>query len=187
MSRYSPISRTIITENTRFFVCYDSLSGHNGEYVKDYLVIKPKISHENLIAGVCILPYIDNYFCLMKSWRHQFNSDVWQAPAGFVEDGETSIESARRELFEETALECDIKNIISLGSYIPDAGLIEGRVALYLAKGCQRTSQLCKPEIGTGQLHFFSPSSLLRLLTESTNIGGSTCMAAYRSLSLIDE
>lgn len=122
----------------------------------------------------------------MKVWRHQFDSEIWQAPAGFVEPGESSIESAHRELLEETGLECKYQDIISLGSYIPDAGLIEGKVALYLASRCNPTSHLREHEIGTGNLNYFSPSALLKLLVEATNIGGSTCIAAYRSLNVLN-
>ena len=185
MVKYRSVKRKIVDQNSRFFIYYDSLECQDGIHIEDYLVIKPKITHENQIVGVCILPFLDNSFCLMRSWRHQFNSDVWQAPAGFVEPGESSLESARRELIEETGLECDFKDIIPLGSYIPDAGLIEGKIALYLAQRCIRSSQSCDMEIGTGQLHFFNPTSLSMLLNESTDIGGSTCMAAFRSLSFL--
>ena len=40
---------------------------------------------------------------------HQHN-DNWSIPKGHVEDGETFLETAKRELFEETGLVC--KNII---------------------------------------------------------------------------
>ena len=84
----------MIDQNSRFFICYDSIECADGAILKDYLTIKPKVSYETDIVGVCILPRIGNEFVLMKGWRHQFNSEIWQAPAGFVEEGETSIQSA---------------------------------------------------------------------------------------------
>ena len=34
----------------------------------------------------------------MRGWRHHCDSFLWQAPAGFVEDGESPEETAVREL-----------------------------------------------------------------------------------------
>lgn len=187
MSSYQFFNRRIINENSRFFICYDSIRCVDGTCLDDYLIIKPKISHENSIVGICILPFLDNQFVLMKGWRHQLNVDVWQAPAGFVEAAETPLKCAQRELYEETGLYCSESDIISLGSYLPDAGLIEGRVALYLATRCV-VNQPCHPnEVGTGHLHYFSTSSLFSLLTSSSNVGGSTLQVSLRSLNFLKQ
>ena len=185
MAKYKFHGRRVVGQNSRFYICFDSIECSDGTILKDYLTIKPKVSQDNDVVGVCILPCIGNEFVLMKGWRHQFDSEVWQAPAGFVEEGETSIQSARRELLEETGLSCDISDIIPLGSYIPDAGLIQGKVALFLAQRCSRTNQSLDQEVGTGQLHLLSSSRLYDLIASSPDIGGSTCMVCLRSLRML--
>ena len=187
MSIYRFLNRRIIDENSRFFICYDSIQSVDGTLVDNYLIIKPKISHENSIVGVCILPCIDNQFVLMKGWRHQLNVDVWQAPAGFVEAAETPLKCAQRELYEETGLYCSESDIVSLGSYLPDAGLIEGRVALYLATRCVAHQPSFPNEVGTGSLHYFSSTSLFNLLVSSSDIGGSTLQVSLRSLNCLKQ
>ena len=107
------------------------------------------------------------------------------ATAGFVEEGR-SIQSARRELLEETGLFCKLSDITPLGSYIPDAGLIQGKVALFLAQCCSPTNQSRDHEVGTGNLHLLSSSRLYELLSHSSDIGGSTCMVCLRSLRMLN-
>ena len=75
-----------------------------------------------------------------EGWRHHFNSFIWQAPAGFVEFGESPAESAARELYEETGFMASPSSLTSLGSFLPDAGLIDGRVALFLSTCNTRTN-----------------------------------------------
>ena len=118
----------------------------------------------------------------MSVWRHQFETTIWQAPAGFIESGEDPAKTALRELKEETSLICDPKNLVSLGSFVPDAGLIEGKVALFLAKKCEFISQIKSNEFGTGDIHFFSKNQLMNLICNDSNIGGSTITASVRAL-----
>ena len=86
-----------------------------------------------MVAGVCILPELDGKIGLMKGYRHQLGREVWQAPAGFVEENEAPVETALRELKEETTLTSAPDKVVPLGMYCPDPGLIEGRVALFYA------------------------------------------------------
>ena len=44
------------------------------------------------------------------------NHDSWSLPKGHVEDNETFLETAKREIYEETGL-CDLEFIKELGSY----------------------------------------------------------------------
>ena len=187
MTKYDFHNRRIIDENSRFFICFDTLTCNNGYHLDNYLTIKPKICHENDVVGVCILPRIGTDFALMKGWRHQLNTEIWQAPAGFVEPEESTIESAQRELLEETGLFCPLDDIVPLGSILPDAGLIQGRIALYLANSCSLSdSSTLQTEIGTGNLFYFSQETILNMTYNSSNIGGSTAVAIYRSLYFLN-
>ena len=179
---YQHISRNLACSNSLFNVYFDHLNICENT-VKDYLIVKPKVSigAENIV-GICVLPEVDFSFGLMSGWRHQFGTEIWQAPTGFVELGEDPAKTALRELREETSLVCEPKNMISLGSFLPDAGLIEGKVALFLAKECKLISQIKSNEFGTGDLHFFNTNQLMNLICNKSNIGGSTIAASFRAL-----
>ena len=133
-SKYKFIKRKIICSNSKFDILFDHIISPENEEIEDFLIVKPKIRSKNNIIGICVLPMIDGNFYLMRGWRHQFKELIYQAPAGFIEKGESPFQSALRELQEETSLICKPENLISLGSFIPDAGLIEGNVSLFLAK-----------------------------------------------------
>lgn len=179
---YEFLNRNKICSNSKFNVYFDHLITPNNLEVKDFLIVKPKVSIQDNLVGICVLPSLDNKFCLMKGWRHQFNKVVYQAPAGFIENNENPEETAIRELREETSLICESKDLISLGSYLPDAGLIEGKVALYLARKCKKSKIKLDREIGTGKIVFYTKNELLYLIENETNIGGSTLVASYRAL-----
>jgi len=42
---------------------------------------------------------------IVQQWRHSWNTDAWELPAGTMEEGEDPLATARRELIEEAGLE----------------------------------------------------------------------------------
>ena len=183
--KYQFINRKKISSNSRFNIFFDHVISPDKKEIKDFLIIKPKVLLKDKIVGICILPLYKDKFCLMNGWRHQLNQFVIQAPAGFVEEDEEPEDTALRELKEETIFNCDKSNLISLGSYLPDAGLIEGRVALFLALKCKLLDKNLDKEFGTGELVFYTKKELNYLIQNSSNIGGSSLMAAFRALNKI--
>ena len=169
-----------------FDVYFDHIKLSENHHVHDFLTVRPKVSlGDNLIVGICVLPQYKDSFALMKGWRHQFNEEIWQAPAGFAEPKEDPSVTALRELREETSLTCSSDDLVLLGSFIPDAGLVQGRVALYLAMNCVSTSDKVSYEIGMGKLHYFSKDQLMELICQTSNIGGSTVTTCMRALNYL--
>ena len=179
------MERNLAISNSKFNVFYDHLISQDGEEIDDFIIIKPKIKNSENIAGICVIPFFNKQFFLMKGWRHQFDDFIFQAPSGFVEDYETSSESAIRELFEETALVCKPQDMIQLGTFLPDAGLIEGYVSLFLAINCQISDNESINEIGTGKLFGFTINQLEKLINKESKIGGSTLVACFRALNYL--
>tara|TARA_X000000950_G_C13782662_1_gene605814 strand:+ start:331 stop:915 length:585 start_codon:yes stop_codon:yes gene_type:complete len=184
-NKYKILKRKKVCSNSLFDIYFDDLDIDN-QVVENYLMVKPKVSKgKDKIVGICVLPEFQGKFLLMQGWRYQIDEFIWQAPAGFVEQNEEPSDTALRELKEETSLICKKKNLISLGSFLPDAGLVEGRVALFLAMKCKKLDQRVSFEVGIGDLHHFSKKDLEKLINSSSNIGGSTITTSLRSLNYI--
>ena len=176
---YKHLKRVLACENSMFEVFFDQLQMRSGVNIDDFLIVRPKIATPSGEVGVCVLPEVNGSILLMKSWRHQLNSWVWQAPAGFINAGEEANETACRELEEETGYICDANNLIHMVSYYPDAGLIEGSVGIFLAKSCKKTDneKNTGEEVGTGVYSLFNKPALRGLIKNNNVMGGSTLLA----------
>jgi ADP-ribose pyrophosphatase len=97
-------------------------------------------SYVKLKAGVCILAIDQNGSALvLKQYRHAMAEWEWELPAGMVEDGEDPLETAKRELIEETGFQA--QNWESLGFVHPSAGSTTEKIYLYVAKDLVRREQ----------------------------------------------
>jgi len=86
---------------------------------------------ENILGGSVILPLTkDNSLILMEIYRKAIESVSIEVPRGFSEDGETNLQTAERELYEE--LHCSCEKIIPLGYVYPDTGLQSSKIYLFL-------------------------------------------------------
>jgi ADP-ribose pyrophosphatase len=177
-------ARRLAAANSRFDVYFDSLELAGGGRVDDFLIVRPRVQDERGVGGVLVLPESGGRIGLMRGWRHHLDCEVWQAPSGFVEPGEQAEQTALRELEEETGLSCALRQLQLLGLFLPDAGLIEARVALFAARGVQPKPGVrqAEREAGTGELHWFSREALQRLAQSAGDIGGSTLVACLRWL-----
>lgn len=182
---YRCLERRLACENPRFEVFFDKLEAPDGSIVDDFLIVRPRAQTPDGIGGICILPEVDGKVGLMGSFRHQLNETVWQAPAGFMEPGESPQVAARRELREEVNLDCAPDDLVSLGTILPDAGLVEARVALFVARRCQLIAGDRDREPGTGLLTWFAPDDLRQLVRADESVGAASVVAAARYLELL--
>jgi len=96
---------------------YDDITHPNGEPGK-YAWIK---SHSGDGAVMVIPVTPSGMHLIIKVYRHPSKRYLWEFPAGVMESGESPIESARRELVEETGIIPD--SVELLGSQIPVSGI----------------------------------------------------------------
>ena len=86
-----------------------------------------------------VVPYFDNGdTVLVRQWRHAWSISSWEVPAGTSDPGEDPLDSARRELAEETGLVA--ARYTSLG-VVHGAAILTGLAHLYLAQELSQTAR----------------------------------------------
>jgi len=70
--------------------------------------------------------------CLIRQYRHAAGGWIWELPAGKLEPTESPLETAQRELLEETGTSA--QNWTSLGAFVSSPGVFTETVHLYLAR-----------------------------------------------------
>lgn len=100
--------------------------GRSGAIHKRYVVAHP--------GGVGILPITDDgRVILVRQYRTAVGRRIVEIPAGTRESGEEPIETARRELIEETGYRA--KNLSLIASFWSSPGFLSEKINLVLATG----------------------------------------------------
>ncbi len=81
--------------------------------------------------GVAILAFHDQKVFLVKQYRHAIEQEIYEIPAGVVEDGEDILECAKRELQEEIGYAA--KTWQKLATVYPSCGFTDEELTIYLA------------------------------------------------------
>ena len=85
-------------------------------------------------GSAVILPVLDDgKIVLIRQFRVAINTEVWELPAGTRDPKETFLQTARRELREETGYRASTWQ--KLVEYFPSPGFLNERMAIYLASG----------------------------------------------------
>jgi len=69
----------------------------------------------------------------VKQHRHAVDGDLWEVPAGMIERGEPPLETAKRELLEETGYRAD--SLRFLWSIYTTPGFCQERIHFFVADG----------------------------------------------------
>ncbi|MBS1784396.1 MAG: NUDIX hydrolase [Acidobacteria bacterium] len=77
---------------------------------------------------------------VVEQFRHGIDAATLEIPGGSCDEGETPLESAQRELREETGFEA--KEWIPLGHCAPNPATLGNRCHTFLALGCDLVSDL---------------------------------------------
>ena len=100
-----------------------------------------EVVHHGGAVGVVALDDQDRVV-LLRQYRHPIGEHLWEVPAGLRDvDGEPPVETARRELAEETQLAAERWSLLT--TQHPSPGFCDETVLLYLAEGL---SHAARPE-----------------------------------------
>lgn len=85
-------------------------------------------------GAVCVIPLFDDgQVGMVRQYRYSIESMLLEIPAGKMDEGETHLECAKRELSEETGLVAEKYDY--LGCVFPAAAYDTELVHIYLARG----------------------------------------------------
>jgi ADP-ribose pyrophosphatase len=73
----------------------------------------------------------DGRILLVHQYRLPAEQKLWELPAGRIDEGESDLEAAKRELQEETGYQAD--RWVKLSSYWPSPGYVAEKMNLFLA------------------------------------------------------
>ncbi|MGI9254070.1 MAG: NUDIX hydrolase [Thermomicrobiales bacterium] len=90
-------------------------------------------------GAVAIVPVTtDGHVVLIRQFHHSISRSLLGLPAGTREPGETAIDTARRELLEETGHETADLSLVA--SYFTSPGFTDERMEVFLATGCREVT-----------------------------------------------
>ena len=125
-------STTVFEQQPWLRVISEDVKLPDGTIVRNYL-------HLEALDFVMIVPVNQKEeIGLIRSYKHGLRAIDIQPPAGYMDEGEDPLETAKRELFEETGAISD--NWQSLGSYVIAGNRGAGRAHFFLATECDRVS-----------------------------------------------
>ena len=121
-----PNDEQTLLESRRFSVVEKTVTRGDGQSASLQYVRHP--------GSVAILPLLDDgRVCLIRSRRLTVNQTLIEVPAGTREPNEDPLETARRELAEETGYRAE--SFEELVAYFPSPGILTERMWIYVAQG----------------------------------------------------
>jgi ADP-ribose pyrophosphatase len=94
--------------------------------------VREVIEHPGAVAILALTTNDDVIF--VRQWRHAVGRELLELPAGTREPGESAIETARRELQEETGFAAG--QLREIARYFSSAGFLNEQITLVLAQEC---------------------------------------------------
>lgn len=138
------------------------LSRNLVELPNETLAFREVVKHKQ---GVCIIPVLNDEIIFVKQYRSGAGKVLLELPAGIVDENETPLDAAIRELQEETKYSST--KITYLGAYYSSPGFTDELVHLYIAEDLFPSS-LNLDEDEFLELSKYNKKQINRLLTSNT-------------------
>ena len=161
------IVREIIFSHGRLSIVRDTWRESDGNK-KEYTYLKKA-------GGVVILPVYDNGDMLfINQYRYLVGQKCLELPAGGIENGESPLAAAKRELFEETGYRTD--ELHEMTVFYPSNGISSEKVYAFLCNITTDSGPLKEPEDGI-DLHRLKKVEVIKLLASGEIKGASSFIA----------
>jgi ADP-ribose pyrophosphatase len=120
------LSSNLKYQNRLFSVTEDHVKDPAGFEIRRAIVQHP---------GSAVMMAVDDKkrILLVRQYRVPVRRYLWELPAGKLDEGETALQAARRELVEETGYRA--KQWKKLATFYPSPGYVAERMTIFLATG----------------------------------------------------
>lgn len=165
--RLRVLSSRIVFRGPVFQVTRDEVEEPSGIRAKRDIVRHP--------GSVVVLAIDDSQkeprVLLERQYRYAARQNLWELPAGRIDEGESEVGAAKRELMEETGYTAgEWKKLVK---YYASPGFIDETMSIYLARDLQRGT--ARPEEDEAiRTRFFSLSDAVQMLASGKICDGKT-------------
>jgi ADP-ribose pyrophosphatase len=122
--------------------------------------------------AVAILPLDGDHCKLLKQYRYAIDQYIFEVPAGTMEDGEEPLQTAHRELIEETGFVA--KKILKKGFIYTTPGYTDEKIFLFEARDLSLSQEYGKDEDEIIEVVDVAISDLPEMIRNGTIIDAKT-------------
>lgn len=123
---WQTLNSNIVHQNPYWQARQDRVIRPDGQETDYYLV-----ERGDYVIVIALSEDRKNIF-MIRQWRYPLNENSWEIPAGFIDQNETPLQAAQRELKEETGLAA--KKWLELGKGHVSPGLTSQSYYIFLAQ-----------------------------------------------------
>ena len=131
-------------------------------------------------GGAAVLFVEDNKVLLVRQFRYAYGREMYEIPAGMVNDGEDEKSAAARELEEETGYKAELVHLVDI---YPSPGYTDEIIHIYAATNAILSSQ----NLDEGELlnaEFVPLEKVISMIESGEICDAKTVTAIYKFLTL---
>jgi len=130
--------------------------------------------------AVAIFPVEGDRCKLLKQFRYAINQNIIEAPAGTMEEGENPLETAHRELIEETGF--GAKTMIPRGFILTTPGFTDEKIFLFEARELFPSQEYSKDEDEMIEVIDVATADLTMMIRDGTVIDAKTICLIHKCM-----